>query len=323
MTTCILPYNFLLPLVMMVGCPTPAVSPDVDSGYTLEDADSAEADSPRWSQVTVGDFQTCALNGAGGIECWGGERLDGYADTGTWVDYNDDEPPAGIFQSVVLSTGGVGEPGSWHGCALDGVGAVTCWGRNDEGQASPPPGEYTALALSSFFSCGLTEDGYIDCWGRPDIESFTPTDGGYVDLAAGDYQACAVSAGGGIVCWNIAETQIERSGAFTEVGVYGLTCAAASDGPISCWVRNDGPEVNPVDLPTGMGYVDLCVGWGDDGCALSADGSVECWGYDEVDVPDAHFTQLSCGPFHVCGLTDDSDILCWGVCLDGQCEVPP
>lgn len=300
----------LLPLLWL-GCAAPS----------LDDTSKPESEAPRWTQVAAGDVQTCALNGESRIECWGGESLDGRSDTGGWTDYDDDEPPDGTFESISLSSG-TADYGSWHGCAIREEGGVTCWGRDDRGQASPPPGEYESLALSAYFSCGLTLDGHIDCWGDPDVESYTPDEGGHTDLAAGNLSACAIDAAGAASCWNSAELEVDREGMFTDIAVGGLVCASSSEEPIVCWVRNSGPEINPVDIPTDAGFIDLCVGWGHNGCALSSEGEVNCWGNHLSEAPDGTFVQISCGTYHSCAVTDDGDIVCWGNCVHGECDVP-
>lgn len=44
-------------------------------------------------------------------------------------------------------------------------GSVACWGDDGQGQASPPPGPFEALAASGARSCGLRGDGTVECWG--------------------------------------------------------------------------------------------------------------------------------------------------------------
>ena len=53
-----------------------------------------------------------------------------------------------LFDEGALSPPTTGEylmltAGDFHACALGDDGAVVCWGRDDDGQASPPAGRYT------------------------------------------------------------------------------------------------------------------------------------------------------------------------------------
>ena len=64
--------------------------------------------------------------------------------------------PAGF-----ISLSGGGE----HACGLLYDGAITCWGENGQGQASPPSGEFTGMVSGDSYTCGLRVDGIVVCWG--------------------------------------------------------------------------------------------------------------------------------------------------------------
>ena len=49
------------------------------------------------------------------------------------------------------------------GAALDGT--VTCWGSDDEGQASAPAGSFTGVVAGFDHSCARSEVGAVTCWG--------------------------------------------------------------------------------------------------------------------------------------------------------------
>ena len=55
--------------------------------------------------------------------------------------------------------------GAEHLCGLLDDGAIACWGENGQGQASPPPGEFTGLVSGDSYTCGLRVDGAVVCWG--------------------------------------------------------------------------------------------------------------------------------------------------------------
>jgi alpha-tubulin suppressor-like RCC1 family protein len=50
-------------------------------------------------------------------------------------------------------------------CALRTDGTLACWGKNDQGQATPPAGKFTQVRAGSTFSCALDESGREWCWG--------------------------------------------------------------------------------------------------------------------------------------------------------------
>lgn len=284
-------------------------------------------DDRTWLEVSAGSFQTCGLHGDGCIECWGGEELDGelnVTDTGErrdWVDYGDDEPPYGAFTHIAVSQDGLG---SNHACALDTEGRVSCWGRDDVGQSTPPAGTFAVLSLNSHRTCGIRTDTTIACWGLWSEFGGMPTDPGFVSLHSGaSGYTCAVNVDGYVACWQQEERFVDRIGQFSSVGVGYRACASRVGETIDCWRPSDGLAYAVDGVPAEPGFVHVCQS-SDLGCALAADGHVECWGY-VYDVPaDTKFSQVSCGSQHACGVTLDGEIECWGLCGDGgECDVPP
>ena len=123
--------------------------------------------------VAVGDFHSCVVTTHGGAKCWGqntdGELGDGQTGGGF--------PPvkvAGLGHGVAAIAAG-----AHHTCALTTAGAVTCWGRNADGQLgngtttdSDVPVEVTglssgvvAIAAGGSHTCALTSAGGLECWG--------------------------------------------------------------------------------------------------------------------------------------------------------------
>ncbi len=312
-------------LGLVAGACTPTVE-DTDPP-TVEDTDADEPrrERPVWTHVSAGDVQTCAVRGNGALACWGGDEYDGLphtSDTGAWVDHGDDYTPAGRYVEVALPAGGRG-PGTWHTCAVDSNLDAACWGRHDHGQTDPAYVNGN-LALTRTTSCGIRYDASIGCWGERDRGPYY--DDGFTDLAAGLSTLCAVHSEGYVACFDAAEEYENRYGGppgyFRAVGVWHHACATARGGPIECWDPVTGSSWTPPGLPVESGFLDLCVGGEDGGCALDADGRATCWGPYLTAPPDVTFTQLSCGNTHACGVTHAGEIACWGDCAHGQCDVP-
>ncbi len=85
--------------------------------------------------VTAGDFHSCALHEGGTISCWG-LNLSGRLGNGQ-RGYN----PSGLMLIEVRPVGVIGitdakasDTGYAHSCALHQTGAISCWGRNNDGQ---------------------------------------------------------------------------------------------------------------------------------------------------------------------------------------------
>jgi alpha-tubulin suppressor-like RCC1 family protein len=175
-----------------------------------------------------------------------------------------------------------------------------------------------------------------------------------VPLAAGWNHTCAVSGGGGVVCWGNNDNGQLGDGSRTDrtkpvdvknldirvVAVtagWGHTCVLTDAGGVKCWGRNKYGELGdgttqrssePVDVG-GLESGVVAIAAGDDHtCAITAQGSVKCWGYNEfgqlgdgttetrntpVDVPDLEgVTKIAAGMAHTCAATVGGGVFCWG-----------
>jgi alpha-tubulin suppressor-like RCC1 family protein len=139
-------------------------------------------------------------------------------------------------------------------------------------------------------------------------------------LDAGQYHTCAVRPGGHLICW----------------GYNG-------DGELGYGNRNN---VGDTDTPASVGPLDFggqavtAVSAGNNHtCALLADGTVHCWGFNAdgqlgYGNTNSVLSAASAGPVnlgtgrsavaitaggsHTCAILDTGDVLCWGFGFDGQ-----
>ena len=208
------------------------------------------------TQITAGEFHTCALLDTGNVRCWGNNsRVQlGY---GHANNIGDDEMPASagdVDMGVGVTVTQIAA-GEYYTCALLSTGGVRCWAVNSYGQL-----------------------GYGQGYGGDHIRE--PASAGDVDMgvgvtatqiALGKCHTCALLSTGGVRCWGL-----NYSG---QLG-YGHT-------------EHIGDDETPYgvgDVIIGGRITQIAVGWGNDwgdsspiwdhgySCALLDTGYVRCWG---------------------------------------------
>jgi alpha-tubulin suppressor-like RCC1 family protein len=286
--------------------------------------------------VVAGYSHNCIITANGGVKCWGGNG-NGQLGNGT---NGDRDRPVEVIGLAAGSGVTALATGDSHTCAVTAGGGVKCWGSNSSGQLGdgtltdrsapvqvtglPSGSGVTALAAGGAHTCALTPGGGVKCWGAngsgqlgdwtfieksaPAEVSGLPTGSGVLALAAGGAHTCVVTAGGGVVCWGLNRSGQLGNGtnanSSTLVGVSGIpagsevkalaaglyhTCALTARGTVKCWgsgglgqlgngprADNNTPEGVSM-FPPGSGVAGLAAG-GDHTCALTAGGSVKCWG---------------------------------------------
>jgi hypothetical protein len=104
-----------------------------------------------------------------------------------------------ITSSSVLGATSIGL-GARHGCAINALSKVVCWGDKSSGQGTPPADLTGAVtvALGPTYSCALLNTGLVRCWGGgvtpPGINQVIALE----SSAAG---VCAKTLAGDRVCW--------------------------------------------------------------------------------------------------------------------------
>jgi alpha-tubulin suppressor-like RCC1 family protein len=193
----------------------------------LERATTQIADAVR---LAAGATHTCAIKRDGSLWCWG-SHADGELGDGSIA------PSSPPVQVAALGTRvRAVAAGDRFTCALDGDGAVWCWGRNDVGQSAPTaPGRVaiptrvplpraTAIAAGTAHACARLVGGGVRCWGEA-------TRG---RLGAGEIDGAGPSA--------VVEGGGDLVGAVVLAGGGAHGCAAHADG-IFCWGANDASQL--------------------------------------------------------------------------------
>ena len=293
--------------------------------------------------LALGSGHSCALTDAGEVYCWG-SGFDSHAD-------DPELEPLGLG-TVAVSI----EAGSEHTCAILESGGVRCWGSNTwgqlgTGQPEPPgtsmiPGRTLSfeepvvqLALGFDHSCALLEGGSVHCWGSNlfgQLGRGVPFGGGPLEPAEA---APAIDLGGA------AQSLIAHASS---------TCSVRLDGTVLCWGENlsghigglqfpiigddETPnEAGPLELASSLVALRLGLGRA---CSLHDSGVLRCWGNNfqgelgyghrlpwfpgqapalQPPVPvEGKIHALSMGSRHVCGITLESRLICFGDGTAGQ-----
>lgn len=230
-----------------------------------------------------------------------------------------------------------------HTCAVMDDGTARCWGSNGNGELgdgtttlrdSPVTvvNVNSAVSIATGFahSCALLVNGLVSCSGQnlvgqlgnngifasPPDTPVTASIADVVSIAAGGFNTCAVKVDGTVWCWGNNDGRQLGNG-----------------------VDNSTPSFAPVQALGLTNAVSVAVGTVH-ACALLADGSVRCWGTDNlgqlgnntvanfstVPVPTVALSpshtvgavDLVAGGNFTCALLSDSTVSCWGQNSQGQ-----
>ena len=258
--------------------------------WGLNEAGQATPPGGAFTAVATGWIHSCGVRTDGTVECWG------YDDGRT-------TPPDGTFTAVSATR---------HSCGLKTDQTVECWGNNISGEASPPPGEFSAVETGYASTCGLRTNGSVACWGAYFEGHIPPPSGTFSAIAPGSGHFCGIRTDDTVACWGSdQEGQASPpSGSFTAVAAdRSYSCGLKTGGTIQCWgyVRDDPPSGSFTAL-TGR-------------CGLRTNGTVECW-YSFGLIPEGRFRTIDSGSTHSCGIRTDDTVECWGIDYYEQASPP-
>ncbi|MGA8539971.1 MAG: hypothetical protein WB566_10755 [Terriglobales bacterium] len=288
--------------------------------------------------LASGDSHTCALISDGTVQCWGYNGA-GQLGNGSLNSSSTPVAVAGLSgPAIAIATG------YQHSCALLAGGTMQCWGGDPNGelgngtsgtdsttpvtvQAVGGGGTLTgvtAIAAGLFHTCALLENGSVACWG---------------------YNLAGELGNGGVSSSTVpvAATALNGLGPVKAIAAGGYhTCVLLPDGQVYCLGDDDvgqlgnyatgvGPFLTPqvVNLQpfNGVGTSTITAtaitAASDVTCALIADGSAQCWGYNFYgQLGDNSYAPFSDVPAVVSGLSGATGISAGGLAAsDHTCAV--
>lgn len=296
---------------------------------------AAEVSGGRlYDDVSLGNRHACAVRQSplGAIDCWGekGDRGSNSLGLGDNLDYRVHVPTQVasnlVFTNVVASDAST--------CAMTNDSKLVCWGETsgDGGlnfsllpKAADLRETYVSVKAGRGFACGILADGKLKCWGSRHHND-------YIVASIGDGTGHSRSS----------PVVIDRGREYLKISTEGSSiCGIRDNKGLYCWGnatnaiithQGEGAGFKRVFLPTRVGndeFLDISIGpavnndYSHIAAAIRGDGKMLWWGVfpgspgivwtPEVVVDNGQkYKQVATGGNHVCGLTEEGAVRCWG-----------
>lgn len=268
--------------------------------------------------IAAGTDHTCAVLSTGGAMCWGGNAY-GQLGNGTYMSSTVPVSVDGVSDAAAIATG------EQRTCVALHTGNVLCWGRNWGNTPMIVSGvsDATSIAVGNGHACARTSTGLVMCWGLNEYGQLGDGTVTYhsapvwVDslsnvsaITTGDESTCALTVNGVVKCWG-----------WNGSGQLGDGTTISSTVPITV----SGLTTDAVSLAAGHSHV----------CAVTSEGAAKCWGSNaygqlgngttslhpipvKVSQPISGVISLKAGYAHMCALSSNGAVKCWGWNTQGQ-----
>lgn len=253
--------------------------------------------------IVSGLGHSCMTYNNGQVVCWG-LNASGQLGDGSQVDKKEAVYVKDLMGVMNLTAG------SKHTCALTASGDIWCWGENSSGQlgngstansnvpvqVSGLPAKVLSITAGEEFTCVQLMNQEVWCWGKNNL--------GQLNDGTTKNQPSPVKS-------KLSSMMAQISGG------QGLLLGSDVLGSVNEWVKAQAAAVKELENTLSIS----ANRWGETGCAVSADGSVKCWGSDLLSIPvtgAASAMEVGTGLDHNCTINNDQSVSCWGSNGSGQ-----
>ena len=198
-------------------------------------------------------------------------------------------------------------------CALRASGLVECFGKNDHGQSSPPPGRFSTISTAGDRSgvCGVLTSGALQCWGDWSPQPLPP--GEMTDVCFEDHDGCAIhKSDRHVECWGNRSADPPSNFVASSLSCNAPgRCALSDTGQLECWTTG---QATPTQRREAFSAVSVGVQYA---CGiLYSDRSLMCWGNNGAEpkpkpTRGTRYTALSGGTFLFCAVTNTYRLECF------------
>jgi len=239
---------------------------------------------------------------------------------------------AGLTNKIYIDADG----GNQFSLALTTNGAITGWGLNNRGQATPPEGSnFLAISAGTYHGLALREEGSIVAWGgQPqdiaDGLTNCPAGTNFVAISAGGSFNVAMKNDNSVIAWgnnSLGQVTNAPAGYDFKAVAAGFVHALAlkQNGEIVVWGGYPEDYDALTNIPPGNDYIAVAAG-GSHCVAIHGNGTPVAWGNDDfgqtnIPTSDALF-DVTAGESHNIAIRLDGTLVGWGNNNQGQINCP-
>ncbi len=172
------------------------------------------------------------------------------------------------------------------------------------------PTSFVSVSARSGHGCAMRANGGLFCWGANWYGQSQPPEVAFAYVATGRGWSCGVRADSQqVLCWAIFAQHLVPAGAFVE-----LTVGGAENKTFACGLTPDGTVQcwGDLDAEVPVGQFDHISAGRNNVCGIRKGDAALICSWQAFDMPAGAFNKVSLGDQHACGVKTDTSVVCWG-----------